>query len=166
MDPLAAFTAWAAVAASVATTALPPAQRTVASYRAAVAEVCDHPLLFSGRHEIGTRAGAVAVSRDIRLTGNGRLRRVDAIPKPRGGAILATRWIVVERRLVSTYARTYLRIWEAIDGTRTAEERARLPRELHRLVHAPDALAARAGALEARLRLPDCTGGTVPAFVP
>jgi hypothetical protein len=63
-------------------------------------------LLFDGHHQIGTLAGAIAVSRDIRATGARRLRRVDAIAKPVRTARLAIAWIGLERRLVKIYAST------------------------------------------------------------
>src|SRR4051812_5610023 len=47
-----------------------------------VSHICRGAVMFAGRHEIGTRAGAVAVSRDIRQTGAQRLRRVAAAPEP------------------------------------------------------------------------------------
>jgi hypothetical protein len=157
----------AAVSVSIGTVVPMPDQSTLSSgqtltgYGRAVGLVCDHALLFTSRHEIGTRAGALAVSRDIRATGKRRLQRVEAIPKPPGRVVLATRWIAVERRLVGTYARTYLRIWLAIENARTPSQRAALPRVLRKLVRVPDLLAGRAGILEAQLRVPDCTGGTV-----
>lgn len=136
--------------------------QTRAAYSRAVIRVCSGALLFEKEHEIGTRGGALGVSRDIRAAGDRRLRRVDQIPKPTGGVRLAIRWIEIEERLVHTYARTYLRIWYAIEHGRTATDRARLPTVLHQLVHAPDPLARQAATLEVRLGVPDCTGGTVP----
>jgi hypothetical protein len=108
-------------------------------------------LLFEGRHRIGTRAGAIAVSNDIRASGLSRMRRVDAIEKPRGIARRAARWIAVERRLIRLYASTYLRVWYDIERARTARERAMLPIELRALIDAPDALQATAGRLESAL---------------
>jgi hypothetical protein len=140
--------------------------QTSAAYSRAVIGVCSGALLFEEEHEIGTRAGALAVSRDIRASGDRRLRRVDRIPKPAASVRLAVRWIELEERLVDTYAGTYLRIWDAIEHARTATDRARLPMVLHRLVHAPDALARQAATLETRLGVPDCTGGTVPPAAP
>jgi hypothetical protein len=140
--------------------------QTGAPYSRAVIRLCRGALLFENEHEIGTRAGALAVSRDIRATGRKRLRRVDEIPKPAASVRLAARWIELEERLVDTYAVTYLRIWYAVEHARTTTDRARLPMVLHRLVHTPDALARRAATLEARLGVPDCTGGTVPTVAP
>jgi hypothetical protein len=132
---------------------------TPAAYSRAVSRICIHPRLFTHKHEIGTRAGAIAVSRDIRATGHHRLRRVDAVAKPPRTAGNDRHWILVERKLVDMYATNYLRIWDEIERANTAAERARLPRVLHRLVHASDALKLRAGRLELKLSVPDCTGG-------
>jgi len=137
----------------------PVSSQTPAGYSRAVMQICAGALLFDGRHQIGTRAGAVAVSRAIRATGGKRLRRVDAVPKPASTARLAARWIAVERRLVQTYASTYLRIWYAIERARSPRERARLPALVHALIHRPDKLQRRATNLEQRLHAPDCTGG-------
>lgn len=133
--------------------------QTPADYSRTVGRICAGALLFDGRHSIGTRAGAVAVSRDIRATGGRRLRRVDAVPKPAGTARLAARWIAVERRLVEMYASTYLEIWDRIDRAHSPRDHARLPALLHALVRRPDPLQRRAAALELRLSVPDCTGG-------
>jgi hypothetical protein len=67
------------------------------------------------------------------------------------------------RRLAATYARSYVRIFEVIDGAKTAEQRAREPQLLRRLLHAPDQLGRRAARIELSLQVPDCTGGTLPA---
>jgi len=132
---------------------------TSGGYSRAVTKICVGALLFEGRHAIGTRAGAMAVSTDIRTTGDRRLRRVEAVPKPARTARLARRWIATERLLVATYAWAYLRIWGAIERARTPTERARLPMVLHALIHAPDKLAGAASTLEQQLQVPDCTGG-------
>jgi hypothetical protein len=132
---------------------------------------CANDLLESGESDLhgrghvrgqardGTRAGAVAVSRDIRQTGTRRLRRVAAVPEPHSQAHLIRRWLNVERRLVATYARDYLLIWNAIDAANTPAQRARLPARLHVLLHDPDPLKLKAGVYELRLAVPDCTGG-------
>ena len=137
--------------------ALGAAQSTAFSDQ--VGHICASAVLFEGRHEIGTRAGAVAVSRDIRETGAGRLRRVAAIPEPRSQARLIGRWLKVERRLVAAYARDYLLIWDAIEAAHTPAQRAHLPVRLHALLHDPDALKRQAGVYELRIGVPDCTGG-------
>jgi hypothetical protein len=141
-------------------------EQTSPAYSQAVIRVCSGALLFENEHEIGTRAGALAVSRDIRATGRRRLQRVDEIPKPAASVSLAAQWIELEKRLVDSYARTYLRIWYTIEHAHTANDRAHLPALLHQLVHAPDVLARHAATLEARLRVPDCTGGTLPPATP
>lgn len=135
------------------------APQTPAGYSRAVLQICAGALLFDGRHEIGTRAGAIAVSKDIRATGGRRLRRVDAVPKPAGSADIAFRWIGVERRLVEMYASTYLQIWDEIERANSPAQRAALPQALHALLHRPDQLQYRAAGLEQRLRVVDCTGG-------
>jgi hypothetical protein len=132
---------------------------TPAAYSRAVSRICTGAPLFSHKHEIGTRAGAIAVSRDIRTTGHKRLLRVDAVTKPVKTAGKDTRWITTERTLVDMYARNYLRIWNQIERANTPAQRARLPQVLHRLIHAADALKLRAGKLELTLSVPDCTGG-------
>jgi hypothetical protein len=124
-----------------------------------VNHICAGALLFEGRHEIGTRAGAHAVSRDIRETGARRLRRVAAVPEPHSQAAVIRRWLDIERRLVAAYARDYLLIWNAIEEANSPAQRARLPAQLHALLHDPDALKQKAGQYEMRLRVPDCTGG-------
>jgi enoyl-CoA hydratase/carnithine racemase len=138
------------------------AQQTATGYSSAVTRICSGAVLFAGRHRIGTRVGAVAVSRDIRATGAQRLRRVDAVPKPDKTAAVAARWIATERRLVATYARAYLQVWYAIERANTPAQRAKLPSVLDALVHTPDALEATAKQLEQRLHVPDCTGGIPP----
>ena len=145
------------LAGSALASSTPP---TPAEYSLAVTQICTGALLFDGRHQIGTRAGAIAVSRDIAATGGGRLRRVDAVPKPAASGALAGQWIAIERRLVAMYASTYLRIWDEIEtGYGSPREHARLADVLHALVHKPDALQHQAAALEQRLSVPDCTGG-------
>jgi len=124
-----------------------------------VSHICRGAVMFAGRHEIGTRAGAVAVSRDIRQTGARRLRRVAAAPEPDSQARVIRRWLEVERRLVAAYARDYLLIWDAIEGANSPAQRARLPAQLNALLHDPDALKRKAGVYELRLGIADCTGG-------
>jgi hypothetical protein len=129
-----------------------------AAFADQVGRICEHALLFDGRHEIGTRAGAIAVSRDIRTTGTHRLRRVAAIPEPRSRRHLIRNWLNVEQRLVATYARDYLLIWDEIEAANTPHQRATLPIRLEALLHDPDALKRQAGVYELELGLPDCTG--------
>jgi hypothetical protein len=134
-------------------------QATPAGYSQAVMRICAGALLFNGRHETGTRSGAISVSRDIRASGDRRLRRVDAVPKPARTARLATRWIATERQLVAKYAWAYLQIWYAIERAGTPRQRAELPAVLGALIHAPDELQREAARLEQALDVPDCTGG-------
>jgi hypothetical protein len=141
-------------------TPLPSASvQTPAGYSQAVTQICAGALLFEGRHRIGTRAGAIAVSRDIRATGERRLRRVDAVAKPTSTAELAARWIAVERELVQTYASTYLEIWNAIENARSPAEHRSLPALLRTLLGRPERLQGQAASLAQRLYVPDCTGG-------
>jgi len=136
------------------------------TYSSAVGRLCAGSLLFAGSHEIGTRAGAIAVSKDIRRTGLRRLRLVDRIAKPRTTATLDARWIGLERRLVGLYAATYLRIWYVIERYETPGRRASLPARLRALIDLPRPLERRARRLEERLHVPDCTGGISPGGVP
>jgi hypothetical protein len=154
----------AVVAATVAAIATPfPAIATSPSaWSGAVRAICVQALLFEGRHQIGTRAGAVAVARDIRASTARRVRRIRALQviPPLPG--LSSSWLRLERRLAAVYASSYLRIYEAIEAAKTPEQLDRLPRVLGELLHAPDALRAIASRLEQRLDVPDCTGGDPP----
>ena len=125
----------------------------------AVTGICAHALLFEGQHEIGTHAGAVAVARDIRASTGRRVRRIRALPVAPANPRLASRWLVLEKRLAEVYATSYVRIFDAIDAATTPRQRADLSSILRRLLHAPDPLRETAGRLELRLRVPDCTGG-------
>jgi hypothetical protein len=121
------------IAAAAAAGSLSAATTTPAGYTRAVIRICTGALLFDGRHQIGTRAGAISVSRDIRATG--------------------------QRKLDDMYAATYLRIWYQIERAHTPQQRARLPLILNRVVHQPDNLKQQAHQLEVTLHVPDCTGG-------
>jgi hypothetical protein len=127
-----------------------------------VTGICAHALLFEGRHQIGTRAGAVAVARDIRASTARRLWHIRALSIRSPQQRLSRRWLRLERRLAAVYASSYLRIYDAIDAANTQSERARLPRVLGRLLHMPDPIRATTTNLEQRLRVPDCTGGGTP----
>ena len=133
-----------------------------APWSRAVTGICAHALLFEGRHEIGTRPGAVAVARDIRTSTARRVRSIRALPVRPSRQRLAGRWLGLERRLAGAYASSYLRIYDAIAAARTASQRARLPRVLHRLLHTPDGIRREAVGVGQRLRVPDCTGGGAP----
>jgi len=132
---------------------------TPAAWSRAAARICAHALLFEGRHEIGTRAGAIAVARDIRASTEERLARIAALPPAPDERDLERRWVTLERRLATAYAVSYVRIFTVIAAARTPAERAREPRLLEALVHAPDAVRREAAQLEQRLGIHDCTGG-------
>jgi hypothetical protein len=151
----------AATSASSAAIAAPPSEWSVA-----VTGICAHALLFEGRHEIGTRAGAVAVARDIRASTARRLGRIRALPVVPPEPRESDRWLRLEGRLAGVYARSYVQIFDAIAAARTPRQRARMPRILGRLVHAPDALRERAATVGSRLQVPDCTGGATPSAGP
>jgi hypothetical protein len=124
-----------------------------------VTGICAHALLFEGRHEIGTRAGAIAVARDIRASTGRRLRRIRALPMRPPQQRLSARWLRLEQRLAGVYASSYVRIYDAIAAAKTPRQRARMPRILGRSLHAPDALRDTTIRIEQRLHVPDCTGG-------
>jgi hypothetical protein len=130
------------------------------TYSVAVTQICAGAVLFERTHSIGTRSGAVAVARDIRTSGERRVNRAAAVPKPPSKRQLAARWIALEHRLIELYASDYLRIWNAIERADTPKKRAQLPGVLQALIDAPQALERRAAALEADLHVPDCTGGS------
>ena len=132
------------------------------TWSGAVSGICSHALLFEGSHQMGTRAGAVAVARDIRASTARRLRRIRALQIVPPDGRLSTRWLNLERRLAAVYASSYLRIYDAIAAAETPRQQARLPLVLARLLHSPDALRAIAQSLEQRLHVPDCTGGATP----
>jgi hypothetical protein len=73
---------------------------------------------------------------------------------------LSLHWLDLERRLADVYARNYVRIYDVIAAADTPKKRARLPRALRSLLHAPDALRARTADLELELGVPECTGGS------
>lgn len=130
-----------------------------APWSRAVSGICAHALLFEGRHEIGTRPGALAVARDIRASTARRVRDIRALTMRPPRQRLAVRWLGLERRLAGVYASSYLRIYDAIAAAETASQRARLPRVLYGLVHMPDGVRKTAASVGQRLRVPDCTGG-------
>jgi hypothetical protein len=131
-------------------------------YSARLMHICAGAVLFESTHSIGTRAGAIAVARDISTSGNRRLIRADAVPKPPGVLRLAKHWIAIEHRLIEMYANNYLRIWYAIERAHTPAERAKLPSALRALINEPRPLERRASELETTLNVPDCTGGSPP----
>jgi hypothetical protein len=135
------------------------ASPTAADYSLAVTRICAGALLFDHAHRLGTRADALAVAADIRASTARRLVRVAAVPAPPDLASISIRWISSQRRLAASYATEWVRIYETIDAAHSPAQRARLPEQLEKLVHAPDALRLTAGRLELLLGVPDCTGG-------
>jgi hypothetical protein len=154
------------VAALAATASPSAATADAASWTDGVTQICAHALLFEGRHEIGTRAGAIAVARDIRASTARRLDRVRALQVLPPQPDLSMQWLDLEQRLANVYASSYVRIYNAIAAAVTPKQRARLPRILDKLLHAPDALRGKTASLEGRLHVPDCTGGGTPNAPP
>jgi hypothetical protein len=136
-----------------------PSVATAREYSLAVTSICAGALLFDHAHHQGTRAGALAVARDIRASTTRRLARVATVPVPPELQRISSRWISLQRRLAASYARAWVRIYDTIDAARTPAQRAPLAERLHRLVHAPDALRLAAERLGLLLHVPDCTGG-------
>jgi hypothetical protein len=155
-----------AVALAASSTASTATATGPVAWPDAVTAICAHALLFEGRHEIGTRAGAIAVARDTRASTARRLRRIRALPMPPPQARLSLRWLDLERQLAAVYARSYVHIYDAIAAAVTPAERARLPRILDKLLRTPDALRGQTASLEGRLHVPDCTGGGTPNAPP
>jgi hypothetical protein len=130
-----------------------------AAYSLAVTQICAGALLFDHAHSTGTRAGALAVARDIRASTSRRLVRVADVPAPPELQRTVDRWLSLQRRLAASYAYNWVRIYETIDAARTPKQHAQLVSRLEKFVHAPDALRQEAGRLELSLNVPDCTGG-------
>lgn len=149
----------ALVASATAFTTTSRADAPTGEYSIAVAHICTGALLFDHVHEIGTRAGALAVARDIRASTARRLRRVEAVQTPTQLRSLGRQWIALQRRLAAVYAQTWVRIYDTIAAADTPSQRAHLATRLTQLVHAPDSLKRAAGRLDLRLHVPDCTGG-------
>jgi hypothetical protein len=131
-------------------------------YTQSVRQICAGALLFDNPHAMGTRAGAIAVARDIRASTGRRLTRVAAVRPPPWLRHPVARWLSLQRRLADSYAYNWVRIYDAIDTARTPAQHAGLARALKRLVHAPDPLRRASARLEQQLDLPDCTGGSTP----
>jgi hypothetical protein len=129
------------------------------AYSAAVARICAGALLFDGAHEMGTRADALAIARDIKAATAGRLARVTALAVPPGLEAVNSRWISSQRRLASLYAQLWVQIYDTIDGADTPVPQGDLAARIEKLVHTPDTIRAAAGRLELELNVPDCTGG-------
>jgi hypothetical protein len=135
-----------------------PDTSSATEYSLAVTRICGGALLFDHAHDMGTRADALAVARDIRASTARRLAKVVAVPVPRELRRISRRWIASQRRLAASFARTWVEIYDTIDAAKMPAQRAALPRRLHELVHAPDPLRLVAGRLELELHVPDCTG--------
>jgi hypothetical protein len=163
IDPMRAFPLVVAAALAAATLAVSPGRAapadSAARYSLAVTDICAGALLFDHAHHMGTRADALAVAADIRASTARRLARVTALAVPRGLVRISGRWIASQRRLAASYARTWVRIFDAIDAAQTPAQQAALAERLQQLQHAPDPLRRAAARLELRLRVPDCTGG-------
>src|SRR5262245_54947286 len=89
-----------AAVVAVATSSSPPAtagRRT--TWPEAVTRICTKALLFEGPHQVGNRAGAVAVAQDIRGSTARRLRRIRALPIRPAQPRLSARWLTLEQRL-------------------------------------------------------------------
>jgi hypothetical protein len=149
-----------ALSAVVAFTTAPQAAASSNDWSRGVTNVCAHALLFEGSHEIGTRAGAVAVAQDIRSSTERRLTRIAALSTRPTQPTLAAHWLAVESRLAAVYASSYLRVFDVIAAANAPEQQEQAARLLGRLLHAPDRLRQVAALLEDRLQVPDCTGGT------
>jgi hypothetical protein len=149
--------------------ALPGSSKTAAGlasrreYLLAVRQICTGTLLFENPHAMGTRAGAIAVARDIRASTARRLTRVAAVRPPPSLLHPVARWLSLQRRLADSYADNWVRIYDAVDTARTPAQHAGLARALERFVRAPDPLRRASARLEQQLDLPDCTGGSTPS---
>jgi hypothetical protein len=161
--PMRAFAVIVAAAFAATAPGATPARaasgNSAAEYSLAVTRVCAGALLFDHAHDLGTRADALSVARDIRASTSRRLARVTALPAPPQLQDTSSRWISSQRRLASLYARTWVQIYDTIDAARTPAQMTTLAARLQELVHAPDPLKLAAGRLELELHVPDCTGG-------
>jgi hypothetical protein len=129
------------------------------TWSSAVTRLCANALLFEEEHELGNRAGAIAVARDIRASTARRVRRIRALPMRPPHRRLSVRWLALEQRLAAVYARSFVAIYDAIAAAESPQQRNELPNVLRRLLDAPDGLRDKTANLERRLRVPDCTGG-------
>jgi hypothetical protein len=160
MRTFASVVATALAAAALAVTPVRAASGdSAAEYSLAVTRICAGALLFDHAQDMGTRADALSVARDIRASTARRLARVTALSVPPELQRISNRWILSQRRLASLFARTWVRIYDTIDAAHTPTQRATLAERLEQLVHAPDSLKLVARRLEVALHVPDCTGG-------
>jgi hypothetical protein len=132
------------------------------TWSSAVTRICANALLFEEEHQLGNRAGAIAVARDIRASTARRLQRIRALPIRPPQRRLSVRWLALEQRLAAVYARSFVAIYDAIAVAESPQQRNELPKVLRRLLDAPDRLREMTTNLERRLRVPDCTGGGRP----
>src|SRR5690242_18994007 len=98
------------LAAMAATAAGAAASNSSASYSLAVTHICAGALLFDQPHDMGTRADALAVARDIRASTARRLAKVVAVPVPPRLRHLSLQWIASQRRLAASFARAWVEI--------------------------------------------------------
>src|SRR4029079_13007378 len=84
--PMRAFAVIVAAAFGATAPAATPARaasgNSAAEYSLAVTRVCAGALLFDHGHDLGTRADALSVARDIRASTSRRLARVTALSAP------------------------------------------------------------------------------------
>jgi hypothetical protein len=135
------------------------ADRSRITWSSAVTSICANALLFEEEHQLGNRAGAIAVARDIRASTARRLQRIRVLPIRPPQRRLSVRWLALEQRLAAVYARSFVAIYDAIAAAESPQQRNELPKVLRRLLDAPDGLREMTTNLERRLRVPDCTGG-------
>jgi len=135
------------------------ADRSRITWSGAVTRICANALLFEEEHQLGNRAGAVAVALDIRASTARRLQRIRALSMRPPQRRLSVRWLALEQRLADVYARSFVAIFDAIAAAESPQQRNELPTVLRRLLHEPDELREMTTILERRLRVPDCTGG-------
>ncbi len=131
------------------------------TWSGAVTRICANALLFEEEHQLGTRAGAIAVARDIRASTARRLQSIRALRIRPPQRRLSLRWLALEQRLAAVYARSFVAIYDAIAAAESPQQRNELPNVLRRLMDAPDGLREMTTNLERRLRVPDCTGGGI-----
>ena len=150
-------------AALVAPAAHATSADSATEYSRSVWRICAGALLFEHPHDMGTRADALAIARDIRASTARRLARVNDLSVPHELRRLNNRWISSQRRLASLYARTWVQIYDTIDAARTPAQMTTLAARLQELVHAPDPLKLAAGRLELELRVPTAPAAEIPS---
>src|SRR4029077_17733726 len=112
----------------------PPGHATAAApaaeYSRGVWRICGRALLFDHAHDMGTRADALSVARDIRASTARRLAGVTALSVPPELQRISNGWISSQRRLASLFARTWVRIYDTIEAAHTPGQRATLAERL------------------------------------